>query len=849
MTERNLAIRLTVLDGGKVKAELREVGETGEKSLKRIELAGNPASLGLKAVSAAANDVRGAAVGMATQLGPVGAGLVALGPAGIAAATVVAGLTYVLKESISAGGEAERAFNRISAVLKATGSASGLTAKGLEEFAEGIERATLATSEQVLDAASVLTTFRSVSGDTFKRALGLAEDLSVVFGTDLTSASKQLGKALEEPSEGLSALRRVGVVFTDSQKDLIKSLSDTGQTVAAQNVILDALQAKIGGAAAGEKKGLVGAANDLGDAWDNMLKDLGRTEDVAGPVTIFFKGLTNIFDYIRESAQPSIGAQVEDVTKQLQAAQAAVEKLKAPDAGGTVFSNKPLIDLQEKRVAELQTRLNKVISDGQQEFDATAKAEAEARKGQDEAAAQGRLDKLTEQKKQINDALDKLVSDPATKIAKINQELDGTKLRLNTLREKDGKTDGKVDAAIADAEKLARSQIDAVQKPINEAAATAAASNRKVIDDLTRGITGIADKRQAFIEQAVSRLNKDASSSDKADAKRLAGQLFDQQAYQEAEKVIDDLQDKLKGVTDKRTTFIKDTLDRVSTSASPEIRKRVEDLAGALYDQGIAEEKLKKLKEDGQKVTESTRDATATYAAEVKRLKELLDAGAISQDTYNLAMANAGKEQLKGRKDAEAGAQRAFAAYQEQAQDSASAVEAAFTKGMKATEDAITDAVTSGGASLSSLGDLANSIVADITRMLVQKSITGPLFNAISGSMGEGGALEGILGSIFHEGGIAGGAAPSRIVHPAVFAGAPRYHSGGIAGLKPNEVPAILERGERIIPNGRKGGGRMGSSVNVTMNITTPDANSFRSSKAQVTAEAAKALDRARRNL
>jgi hypothetical protein len=58
MTERNLAIRLSVTDGGKVKAELREVGETGEKSLKKIELAGQPASKSLLALNAAANDVQ-----------------------------------------------------------------------------------------------------------------------------------------------------------------------------------------------------------------------------------------------------------------------------------------------------------------------------------------------------------------------------------------------------------------------------------------------------------------------------------------------------------------------------------------------------------------------------------------------------------------------------------------------------------------------------------------------------------------------------------------------------------------------------------------------------------------------
>ncbi|MGE0252401.1 MAG: phage tail tape measure C-terminal domain-containing protein, partial [Dongiaceae bacterium] len=250
--------------------------------------------------------------------------------------------------------------------------------------------------------------------------------------------------------------------------------------------------------------------------------------------------------------------------------------------------------------------------------------------------------------------------------------------------------------------------------------------------------------------------------------------------------------------------------------------------------------------QEGEQVTNATRTATESYTAELERLKNMLDAGAISQETYNRAVANAEKQQLDARKDAEAGALRAFRNYREQAEDAASAVEKAFTEGMKATEDAIVDFVTSGGKSLQSLGDLANSIVADITRMAVQKSITGPLFNMLGSSMGGGGFLDSIFGSIFHEGGEVGGSAPQRRVPAYVFASAPRYHTGGVAGLKPGEIPAILERGEVVLP---KDGTRMGSPVNVVMNITTPDASSFRMSQSQITAEAARGIQRAKRNL
>jgi hypothetical protein len=99
MTERNLAIRLTVLDGGKVKAELREVGETGEKSLKKIELAGQPASKSLLALNAAANDVKGSVVGL-TGNWPLGSALGAIGPVGLAVGAALAVVTLGLKASL-----------------------------------------------------------------------------------------------------------------------------------------------------------------------------------------------------------------------------------------------------------------------------------------------------------------------------------------------------------------------------------------------------------------------------------------------------------------------------------------------------------------------------------------------------------------------------------------------------------------------------------------------------------------------------------------------------------------------------------------------------------------------------
>ena len=113
----------------------------------------------------------------------------------------------------------------------------------------------------------------------------------------------------------------------------------------------------------------------------------------------------------------------------------------------------------------------------------------------------------------------------------------------------------------------------------------------------------------------------------------------------------------------------------------------------------------------------------------------------------------------------------------------------------------------------------------DIGKAIIKQAIFNALSGGTDGGGGVGGWLSGIIGSIFHSGGVVGSAAPGRMVNPAVFSGAMRYHTGGVAGLKPNEVPVIAERGEEILteddPRHRNNGG--GSQPNIkVVNVLDP---------------------------
>ena len=102
-----------------------------------------------------------------------------------------------------------------------------------------------------------------------------------------------------------------------------------------------------------------------------------------------------------------------------------------------------------------------------------------------------------------------------------------------------------------------------------------------------------------------------------------------------------------------------------------------------------------------------------------------------------------------------------------------------------------------------------------------------------------------------HAGGIVGSTGPGRMVPALAFAGAPRMHAGGWAGIKPDEVPAILQRGERVLSRREAAGYGQGQSSTPAINVTinARDAESFRQSRTQVAADIARAVSLGRRGM
>lgn len=201
-----------------------------------------------------------------TKLAIGGLAAAALSAAGAFAAFYAAG-----QEGIKFYAETERYLARTEAQLKATGAAVGFTSDELDEFARSVAMNTLASVDGVRSAMSVMMTYRSVTGETFKTAIKLAQDLAEVYQTDVSSEAKNLGRALESPAEAVTLLKRKGIELTEAQKDLIQSFVESGEKAKAQEIILHELQKRVGGAGeAAASDTVAGALDTLGQATDEL---------------------------------------------------------------------------------------------------------------------------------------------------------------------------------------------------------------------------------------------------------------------------------------------------------------------------------------------------------------------------------------------------------------------------------------------------------------------------------------------------------------------------------------------------------------------------------------------------
>lgn len=186
------------------------------------------------------------------------------------------GLVMAAQNAVRAFEAFDRQQRITDQILRATGGAAGRTAQQIDALSESIAAATLASASDVRDAANQLLTFTNITGDAFDRTLRAAQDLASLGFGSITSATQQMAKALEDPINGLAGLRRAGVSFSESQRETIRQMVESGRVAEAQRLILSQVEAQVGGAGAAAGGGLAGAYDSLTGQIDIFIRRTGE---------------------------------------------------------------------------------------------------------------------------------------------------------------------------------------------------------------------------------------------------------------------------------------------------------------------------------------------------------------------------------------------------------------------------------------------------------------------------------------------------------------------------------------------------------------------------------------------
>lgn len=811
MAERNLSIRLAVIDGGKVKAELADVGEAGERSLKKIESASQPASAGLKLLSSAANDAKFQLQAATDRLGMLGSVLGKLGPAGLIAGASIAalgvGMTALVLPVVRAGDEFFKLSQKTGVSVEAL-TALDYAAKLSDVTTEGLTKAL-----QKLSIAMFDTQVNGDEGSAALKALGVSAtdvhgqirpteavllDLAEKFarmpdGADKAAlAVKLFGKEglaiipfLNQGREGITALmeeaQRLGLVMSE---DVARASEVFNDNLTRLSAIFEGVQRQIGAA----------VIPILADFTEQVI--LAQTET------------------------GSFGNELQRITANREATLTFLESV----ASGLAFVAESAV-LLKRVIAQPFDSLSVVGKDIETWFKSDILRSMKSM-GYDPKVIDAEIAKLQTARddyvRAANDRLFNINQNPgyADRVAKFFEEQRRTVRVMGQRFVLDTEAQAKEVQAIYD------KFLPTLPRKPSPTLDLSSFEKPKPAEKLNEG--------EAFLNQLRSRLTR-AQEGEAAELRARALQI-EAKGYKgvsvEAEKYIKVLE-AIERQKEKDKAF--EAYEKEEANA----RKIVETLIGSNRQriEGMQlQREMLDLSATERAVLQNRAELEKSAATARKEAWQIQDAALRAQaiEAINDALArqlpiieSLVRANADYQRSAEFGAKSALRTYIEDATNAAKQAERAVTGAFKGMEDALTQFVMTGKVDFNSL---ANSIISDLIRIQIQRTITLPLANwamslftpAASAALPLGsGDLMGVNANVAHSGGLLGAdGLPSRQLEMGVFAGARRFHTGGLVS---GEVPIIARQGEAVFTPGqlRALGGAVAAKpqVNVEVNV------------------------------
>lgn len=242
-----------------------------------------------------------------------------------------------LTQAIDAISEAEATTALLGARVVATGGMAERSVAQIEAAASRFSAALGVDDEAVAKAADSLLQYDRVASGVFDRTIKMALDMAA--GTeDAAGSAEFLGKVLQDVEEGLPLLNRQWKLFSDAEEEAIVKLARAGKTVEAQTAVLDAMERRVGGAAAAWRDTLPGAISAASVEWENQL------------------------ELLQQGLSPAVRKLAEDFVAWSQSAEGQQRIIELGEELGTVIANveqildklvSDLADIDPSRMAEL----------------------------------------------------------------------------------------------------------------------------------------------------------------------------------------------------------------------------------------------------------------------------------------------------------------------------------------------------------------------------------------------------------------------------------------------------------------------------------------------------------------
>lgn len=704
--------------------------------------------------------------------------------------------------------EAQR-MKDVEGILRRSGEAASYTAPQLAAAAKNLED----LGAKGDDAKKVLTTFvrdavdPAYINDFSKASAGLAK----IMGTDIPTAAEKVSSAFTGNADAVLALDDELNFLTDAERKHIEAMRESQQDAEARTAAFAAFQNRYGSLAA-----------EMEGPWSRILKNFGAA-------WVAFVDYVNFIDWSKVRAEvTSLIGLIDELTSKLPGA-----RTRTYAATGSRIT-----ELEQQRVAKIGE-----IDDIQNRRGASARW-----------TETGRRTAIGDRERGLTTIDRELAELRRRQAAQYNQEGMGANRRpRDTTRDAPppaytpprGRGGGQARTGKSDEERQAEAQARVLATLLEDNEARQ--FQLSLLSETERQQEVLTNLRQA--ELRLTEVGLTMTDEQRQAITDSTTALYDAQKAQEATKVIEqarlDLAQQREEV-ETREAFIQRQLNSEMKDATAEQKATYADILNQLYDMEASKRRQAQLDQQAasygnllstiQEQMDFARDNgdRAAYDAlriqleevRAKYLEALQAKLALLQSTANTPEAQAEIAALS----------HLIAVVQRIGQEAVvtnQQLADMFAGGATNAMDDFFGRLEEGQGVFAALRDSFLQFAADFLRQIAQMIAMQAILNALGyGNVAPGaGSSTGVAGWINglfrHDGGLVGSGGGWRPVNPAVFAGAMRYHGGGIAGLAPDEVPAILQRNEEVLteddPRHRNNGGLSGRGSVTVKNVNVID--------------------------